>query len=307
MLNTISNISNSSAGINQQYASATLPGREDKAYDEPDKALPNLPKAQTKTDQPKYPTGTRKVIKKPGHTYYLDGDGNVISTVAVTRQESRQETRAEHGQPTDDLITRFASMGAQGWSLEGDEQSRTSRHSSEQVHSTQATAEDHRASSRQRSDPRDSSQLAGRDAKTVSARPDLVRHYSQGSSFGAQDERGQSRERPIVRQRQEADDDRESSARPLQGPPRDSLQQKSTHKGPSELSQGQSNSAVSDDGLVQRLQTTNNVRRLSVNQGAGLPTISESGLLKTTLIAGDNKGRSEVMDDRKGPWFFARE
>jgi hypothetical protein len=64
---------------------------------------------------------------------------------------------------------------------------------------------------------------------------------------------------------------------------------------------------VSDDGLVQRLQTTNNVRRLSVNQGAGLPTISESGLLKTTLIAGDNKGRSEVMDDRKGPWFFARE
>lgn len=306
MLNVMSSISRSSAGVNQQYTNTTLSGREDKAYDEPDRSLSNLPKVQTKTDKPKYPVGTRKIINKPGRTYYLDGDGNVISTVAVTPKESRQETRADHESPaTEDLSARFASMGSQGRSLEGVEQSWTSKHSIEQVYSTQSTAGDNRASSRHRSDTRDSPQVAGRDAKTASTRPDLVRHYSQGSSVSAQDERGQSRERVIVRQRRGADDndndDGEPSGQPLQRPLRESPEQQPTHKESIKQSQGPSQRTVSDDILVQRSQTTSNARRLSVNQGSGLPTISESGLLKTTWIAGDKNGRSEAMDDRKVP------
>jgi hypothetical protein len=42
-----------------------------------------------------------------------------------------------------------------------------------------------------------------------------------------------------------------------------------------------------------------------VTLGSGLPSIGESGLLKTTRILGDNKGPS-VMDKRKFPWVLSK-
>jgi hypothetical protein len=192
-------------------------------------------------------------------------------------------------------------------STQENQPSKASRHSPEDGLSTQATFRDRRASSRPRSHSRDPSQQADRDTRTASAGTHMGRHYPQSASIVVQDEKSKSRERPVIRQLEESDNiDRESIARPVQGPRKDSLEQQPAHRGPKELPRKQPQRTVSDDGSLQRHPTINNSRRLSVTHGSGLPSISESGLFKTTRIVGDNKGPSEVMDERKFPWVLGK-
>lgn len=256
-------------------------------------------------DQPSCPPGTREIVTRGDRTYYLDINREVIS-VASARQ---QETRARHGQDTPaDLTVRFASMSTEGRSSEGSERYNSPRNPSDQGASARATAGDLRVPSRHTSDPRNSSQSDDHDPQALSARPAMARHSSRGPVIIAQDERSQSRERHTVRQLQRDDDDdddddhHESPAEPVQVSRRPSLPQQSYGE-TDEQARGQVQRPVSDEGPVQR---PNSVRRPSMNQGSNLATISESGDLKATKIVGDNKGRSEVMDDRKFCWLLER-
>lgn len=259
---------------------------------------------QTETNQTEYPPRANTGVRAPDRTRYYDTDGKVIRVGTAVRHGSRQETQADHRLDADDLTARFASMGAQRGMLEGNEQSMASRHSANDSLSTQPTLRDRRASSRPRSHSRDPSQQADHDTRTASAGTHMRRYYPQSSNIVMQEEKSKSREQPVIRQLEESDNiDRESTGRPVQGQRKDSLELQQAHRRPNELPRKQPQRAVSNDGSLQRHQTINNSRRPSVTQGPGLPTISESELLKTTKIMGDNTGSTEALDKRKFPWI----
>jgi hypothetical protein len=310
MLNGVPSISYSSSGISQQQASATLSSLEDNEYDEAHKPLPNvanginprrhaapesLPRntesthqpGQTKTDQPEHPPGTRKIIRKPDRTYYLDGDGKVISVVAATRQEPR----VDRGKSSpDDVTNQFATMNTQSKGLGESKSDRPSRYTA---------------------DPHDEPQGPGSDPYGLSAWPQIARHGSQGSAYGPREERSQSRERARVHQHRPAED-RESSRdlkggidahlsnRPAQDPQRHSVQEAPGPGGLIDTTRGQSQRPTGNETIVSNDKGIG-TRRPSVTQRTGLETISELGTYKATRITGDNKyGRSkETIDDRK--------
>jgi hypothetical protein len=323
-LNAIISAPYSLPGISQQRATAPSSGGNDDINDEPDSRLPSLPnrvnqgrRAVTESlprnivsaqdtrqpNQTEHRPGANRGVRPSDRSRYHDRDDKAIRIGAATRHESRQETRADHEFSADDLTERFASMGAQRGRQEGNEQSRTSRHSTDDGLSTRATPQDRQASSRPRSDSRDPTQQAGRDTRTASTGTDMERHCPQRSSIDVQEEKSKSRERPVIRQLQEHDTiDRASTTRPVQGQRKDPFEQQTAHRVPHEQLRKQLQRHVLDDGHLQQGQAINNSRRLSVTHGSDLPTISESGLLKTTKIVGDNKGPSEVMDERKFYW-----
>jgi hypothetical protein len=287
-----------------------LSGGEHDGYDEPGRSLSNIPNGfspgrhaaaefppedslsaqrsgQIETDQPEYPPGTKKDIRKPDRAYYHDRDGKVISTVAARRQEPRTDHTQSN---TDDLTTRLTTMNTQGESLGESDSRRRPRH-------TAAS--------------RDEPQETVTDPRGLSSRSHIMRHGSQGPTYGPHEERSQSRGRADVHQPR-LSGDRESSRelrggidthlsnRPAQDRHKYSFQEVQGPGGLVEPTHGQPQQPTGNEALVSN-DTGSGTRRMSMSQKGGLEPISELGPYKATTITGDNRyGRSkEMIDSRK--------
>jgi hypothetical protein len=135
----------------------------------------------------------------------------------------------------------------------------------------------------------------------------IVQQLNEPDNIDRESAAGDSRQRPIVQQLNEPDNiDRESAARPVQSQRKDPFEQPTTHRVPNELLRKQLQSPVPDNNYSHGPQTISDGRRLSATHVPDLPPISESGLFKTTRIAGDNKRTLEVMDGRKFHWEFGK-
>lgn len=309
VVNAATKIYSSSASISEQHASSTIPVRTTVGHDERDRPLvndskgvtPGRPAAaetrsrdianahrsgQARTDSSHYPPGTKKVVEKADRIYCLDGDGNVIKTIAATRRDPRTDN--SHF-TTDEVTHQLSIMNTQGESWREGDARRPSRHAA---------------------DPREEFQAASINQRDSSARPQLPRYGSQGSVFASREERSQSRERAEVHQirpieYRDSSRDRDSgidkhlSNRSASDPHRPSSQDIPVLVGRTNTTHVQSPRSAFNEGTVPN-DAVIGARHPPATPKTSLDTISELECYKSTRIKGDERyGRSKEMIDRR--------